>query len=106
MNDVLRGQLVALLNAGADQMAEDRRLIRLRWDIRREGVSTELVGRTAGHLAPEVGLRGLQRWAAVLGLVDIHDDDGRFQGWAGTFDNVAVVLPAAEQPDPDGYIAR
>lgn len=81
--------LESALVRGFHDIAVEHGLPDLQWELVSKGVTTEIVGR-AGRAEQA---QHLGRWAQLLGLVPIEDDELRPDGWAGTWGNIAMWLP-------------
>lgn len=96
LNSTLAEALELGVTAMADELGFDGRMS---WDIRREGISTELVGTPPTELVDAYpdGARGrIEAVARMLDLQPIEDDDGKHTGYAGVTGNLAVHLPLPE----------
>lgn len=98
MNETrLNGTLAEALELGVTTMADEQGFDgRLNWMIRREGISTELVGTPPDELVrdhPGAARARIEGIAQLLGLQAIHDDADKITGYAGVTGNLAVHLP-------------
>lgn len=103
--DPVYDTLIAIITYGTQELGRNygphgSDLPALDWDVRREGLSTEIIGRVTddyrtqhGHAEAEQLAR---HWAWCLELrSELTDEDtGRSEGWCGTWGNVAIVVTA------------
>lgn len=93
----LNSALTEALGLGVTAMADEAGFDgRLNWTIRREGISTELVGTPPDELVrayPDAARGRVEAIARLLSLQAIHDDADEFTGYAGVTGNLAVHLP-------------
>ncbi|MFC7344515.1 hypothetical protein [Saccharopolyspora griseoalba] len=96
MSEFLRQGLTDALTRGLNSLAGDLGVDPLHWEVRRVGVTTEIVGRPQAGMSPDEAARGMRQLAQRLGLVAIVNDDEEPDGYAGSWENLAVHLPAVD----------
>lgn len=80
------------VNQGFSVIGSERGLQRLAWTTRTVGPVVELVGRAPEWLAPTRAAIEVERWASLLGLIVTTDDEGAFDGYAGSCGHIEVSL--------------